>query len=118
MATFESIINTVRDAAVATGQKASDFAAKTKVKIEIDAIEKKLAATFEGIGRMTYDTQKNGTDNADMIETSFKAVEALQEELDAMREKLAQMNGAVRCPDCETANDFDAGFCKKCGKSL
>ena len=118
MATFESIINTVRDVAVSTGQKASDLAARTKVKMDIDAQEKKLAAAFEGIGRLVYDTEKNGTDNTDMLATSYQTVEALQAEIDALRDKLAQMKGALRCAACNTANEFDAEFCKKCGKAL
>ncbi len=118
MATFESILNTVRDAAVTTGQKASDLAARTKLKMAIDTQEKKLAAAFEGIGRLMYDTEKNGTDNADMIATSYQTVEELQKELDVLRDKLAQMKGAVRCAACGTSNEFDAEFCKKCGKAL
>jgi len=118
MATFESIINSVRDVAVSTGQKASDLAARAKIKLDIDAQEKKLAAAFEGIGRLVYDTEKNGTDNTDMLATAYQTVDELQKEIDELRDKHAQMKGAVRCADCNTANEYDAEFCKKCGKAL
>ncbi len=118
MATFESIFNTMREAAGATGQKASELAAKAKIKIEIDALERKLAATYEGIGRMVVENRVNGTDVTEMLDTAFKAVEALEEEIAKQQGRLNEMNGAIRCDNCDTVNECDATFCKKCGKSL
>lgn len=118
MAKFEDVLNKMKDVAVATGQKASDIAAKTKIKMEISSLQKKQAAAYEGIGRLVYDAQKNGTDIEELKNEAIEAIDELQEEIKALEDKIFELDGAIRCDECGIVNDGDAGFCKKCGKAL
>lgn len=118
MATFEDVLNKVKDVALATGEKATEIANKTKIKMEISSLQKKLAATYEGIGRLVYDAETAGDDIAALKAEAFDTVKELQAEIDAMQDKLYEMEGAVRCGGCNAVNENDADFCKKCGAKL
>ena len=118
MVTIEEVLNVVKDAAVQTGHKANEVATKTKLKMEIAAMQKKQAATFEGIGRLVYDAHTSGEDIEDLKAEAFRAIEALQKEIDKLQDVLFGMEGAVRCKECSVINDGDAEFCKRCGNKL
>ncbi|MBQ3094268.1 MAG: hypothetical protein IJC52_03760 [Clostridia bacterium] len=118
MATFEDFLNKARDLAEAAGKKTTEMVDKTKVKMEISTLQKQLAATFEGLGRLVYDAEAAGEDIADMKQTAFETVKELQEQIDALQGKLYDYEGAVRCKECGAVNDGDAVFCKNCGKSV
>jgi len=118
MATFEDVLNKVKDVAVATGQKASEVAAKTKIKMEISSLQKKQAAAYEGIGRLVYDAAKNGADIEELKAEAIEAIDELQKDITELEDKLYEMEGAVRCAECGTVNGGDSDFCKKCGTKL
>ena len=65
MATFEEILNMAREGAEKVGQKTSDFVEVTRMKMRIAEIEKEVAATYEGLGRLVYDAEKSGQDSDD-----------------------------------------------------
>lgn len=118
MATFEEILNKARDMAGVATEKATELVDKTKVKMEIAQLEKKLAATYEGLGRLVYEAQTTEENIDDLKAAAFETIAELEKEVTALQEKLFGYEGAVRCKECGIANEGDAVFCKKCGKSL
>lgn len=118
MAMFEDILSKARDFAGAAKDKTGELVDKTKLKMEISDTEKKLAATFEGIGRLIYDAETSGEDIEALKKDAFETVGELQKELNALQNKLYELDGIVRCTECDTPNETDAAFCKKCGKAL
>lgn len=118
MATFEEILNKAREVAGAATDKASELVDKTKIKMEIAQLEKKLSATYEGIGRLVYEAETADEDIAELKASAFETVKELEDAITALQEKLYGYEGAVRCRECGGVNEGDAIFCKKCGKSL
>lgn len=118
MATFENILAKARDMAVSVKDKAGEFVDKTKVKMEITDLEKKLAATFEGIGRLVYDAEIAGEDITELKADAFDTVKELQNDIEKLRTRLYEMDGITLCDKCDAPNETDATFCKKCGKPL
>ena len=118
MATFEDFLNKARDLADAAGKKTTELVDKTKVKMEISTLQKQLAATFEGFGRLVYDAETADEDISDMKQTAFETIRELQQQIDTLQGKLYDYEGAVRCKACGAVNDGDAVFCKTCGKNV
>ena len=58
MTTFEDILCKGKNAAECVGKKASDIVEVTKLKMEAAEMEKDIAATLEGLGRLVYDSRK------------------------------------------------------------
>lgn len=118
MATFEEFLNMAKDAAEAAGKKTGDLLDMTKLKMEIARVEKELASTYEGLGRLTYDAKKGAEDTSDLMDTCVAHIDELSEKLAGLQNKLADKKHAVRCAACGSLNEQDAAFCKACGEKL
>ena len=118
MATMGDVLNSAVDFVDAAGRKTVELVDKTKIKMEISALEKQLAATFEGIGRLMYDAHVAGEDIDYIRDDAFETVKKLQKEIDKAYAKLYAYEGVVPCRECGAINDMDAVFCKKCGKNV
>lgn len=118
MATFEEILNMAREGAEKVGQKTSDFVEVTRMKMRIAEIEKEVAATYEGLGRLVYDAEKSGQECGDMVRACVENIDELQADADALRDQLYAFKHMQKCPSCGAINDEDAAFCNKCGKAF
>ena len=118
MTTFEDILVKARDIVGSVKDKTGEIVDKTKVKMTIGDLEKKLAATFEGIGRLVYDADTTGEDIEALKADAFETVKELQAEIAKLQNRLYDFEGVFCCDACGTANEKDAAFCKKCGKAL
>ena len=118
MATFEEILNMAREGAEKVGQKTSDFVEITRMKMNIAELEKEIAATYEGLGRLVYDAQKSGQDCDDLVRACIENIEELQADVDEIRDQLYAFKHMKKCAACGAVNDEDADFCNKCGKPL
>ena len=72
MATFEDVVNKAKSAAETAGKKTSDFLEATRLKVDAAEVEKELAYTMEGLGRLLYDEKKTGEDRSTQIEDGFR----------------------------------------------
>lgn len=115
---IEDILYKAREVAQSAERKTTEMVGKTRIKMEISSLQKQLAATFEGIGRLEYDAASSGEDISSLKAEAFETVKELQKQLEAQYTRLYDLNGVVRCGACEAINDGDAAFCKKCGKTL
>ena len=118
MATFESILNMAKDAVQTAEKKTGELIDTTKLKMEINRLERELAATFEGLGRLVYDAKKGAEDIDELMDTCVLHIDELNARLAKLQDKLAQSKNAIRCPACGGLNDQDAAFCKSCGEKI
>ena len=118
MATFEEILNMAREGAEKVGQKTSDFVEVTRMKMHIAELEKEIAATYEGLGRLVYDAEKSGQDSADMVRACIENIDELQADVDALRDQLFAFKHMQKCAECGAINDEDAAFCNQCGAAF
>ena len=118
MATFEEILNKARAGAEKVGQKTSDFVEITRMKMDIAEIEKEIAATYEGLGRLVYDAEKSGQDSTEMVQACIENIDELQADVDEIRDRLYAFKHMKKCASCGAINDEDADFCNKCGAAL
>jgi len=118
MATWESILNMAKDAVQTAERKTGEFIDTTKLKMEINRIEKELAATYEGLGRLVYDAKKGAEDIGELMDACVAHIDEQNAALAKLQDKLAQSKNAIRCPACGNLNDQDAAYCKSCGEKI
>ena len=118
MVTWESILNMAKDAVNTAERKTGEFIDTTKLKMEINRIEKELAATYEGLGRLVYDAKKGAEDIEDLMDACITHIDEQSAALAKLQEKLAESKNAIRCPACGSLNDQDAAYCKSCGEKI
>ncbi len=118
MTTFEDILAKARDIVSSVKDKTGEIVDKTKLKMAIGDLEKKLSATFEGIGRLVYDAETAGEDIAALKADAFDTIKELQADIAALQAKLYDLEGVACCNACGAPNEKDAAFCKKCGKPM
>ena len=118
MVTWESILNMAKDAVNTAERKTGEFIDITKLKMEINRIEKELAATYEGLGRLVYDAKKGAEDIEDLMNACITHIDEQNAALAKLQEKLAESKNAIRCPACGSLNDHDAAYCKSCGEKI
>ncbi len=118
MTTFEDILCKGKNAAECVGKKASDIVEVTKLKMEAAEMEKDIAATLEGLGRLVYDSRKSGQDVTALTEECIAKIDEMTAKAAELRGKIDEYNKVIRCPECQAVNSDDSLFCKKCGTKL
>lgn len=118
MTTWEEVLLKAKSAAGTVGKKTTELADTVKLKTRSAEIQKEIAATFEGMGRLLYDSRQSGEDVSPLLDASMKQVDALQEDLRRVEDELCACKNAVRCASCRAIVDDDAVYCPKCGHKL
>lgn len=118
MASFEEVLYKAKEMAEAAGKKTADFVEVTRLKMNAAEIEKDIAATFEGLGRLIYDGRKDEQDVSSMVDECILKVDELQARLDEVRNKIYEYQKVVRCQKCGTVNTDDSAYCKRCGARI
>lgn len=118
MTTFEEVVSKAKSVAEAAGKKTSDFIEVTKLKFEVAELEKEIASTFEGIGRLVYDAKKAGENADNLVDDCIMKLDELQSNVDELRKKIDEYRYTIRCKNCGISNPDDALYCKKCGQTL
>mgnify|MGYP003296614290 CR=1 FL=1 len=116
--TFEEILNKAKQGAEVVGRKTSDLVEITRLKMALNDVEKDIAETFEGLGRLIYDARKSGEDVEDMIVSCIENVDDLNNEADMIRDQICCYKNMRKCKECGAVNAVDAEFCNKCGAKL
>ena len=81
MTTWEEVLLKAKSAAGTVSKKTTELADTVKLKTRSAEIQKELAATFEGMGRLLYDSRQSGEDVTPLLDESMKQVGTLQEDL-------------------------------------
>lgn len=118
MTTLEELFCKAKSAAEAAGKKTGELVEVTKLKMAAAEAEKEMAASFEGLGRLLFDSRTKGEDAAEAIDSCIAQIEEQQKALDALKADIDSRRKGTRCSECGTVNTDDSAFCKHCGKAL
>ena len=118
MGTFENLLNKAKRGAESVGQKTGDFVEVTKLKMALSDLEKEISDNFECLGRMVYDNNKSGNENAEAIDACIENIDKLEEAAEAIREQIFSYKNLERCVACGEVIEKNAAFCSKCGTPL
>lgn len=118
MGFFEDSYITAKEAFDAVGRKGSELVETQKLKINIARLNAQITKDFETLGRLAYDSAKNGTNIDDVHAAIVMAIEEKYQEIERIQAKLAQARGLLYCPKCGATNPPESQFCNRCGSNL
>ncbi len=118
MSAFGSVMNMVRDAASIATKKTGTAVELSKLKLQIMQLRSQMQSTYERIGILTYEQQKNGTDNFELVSVCIKEVDSLLVQINEINASIAAIKDGIRCPNCNAANPVNTTYCKSCGVNL
>ena len=99
-------------------KKTTDVVSQTKLNYAISEIEDKIKKIKIELGQSLYDEYKNGAAFEGEILEHCETIDKLNEEMDVLKEKIAELKNAVICPSCGEYNGSGNVFCSKCGEKL
>ena len=90
----------------------------TKLSFAVNEAETKIKDVYTEIGKALYTMHLDGTDKYDTFAASFEQLDKLNEELEIINAKIAELKNSVKCSECGAYNTNDAEFCIKCGSHI
>ena len=115
MSDLDRFMDNARDFADFVGQKAVDAAEMSRQFARRKSIEYKINEKYKELGRLCFETQRDGTDASDAISSLISEIDLLNSELRAAEEE--SIRGKA-CKVCGTVNDNSNNFCAHCGNAL
>ncbi len=104
----------------ATGKKAENLVAQTKLNLRIIDLENEINDLYREIGKLVYSSKNDDTIEPTTIEEKIELIEQKDAEIVLTREDLEVLKRTKRCPnpDCGKRCSKDDKFCHSCGAVL
>ena len=119
MSFWDNLKTGINGAANYTVKKTGEITGTAKIRMDIRAKNTALAKKYETIGRAYYRHEKGvGEDHEAVIAAAIAEVDALKEEIAALRQEMAKLQGCVICPACSAQISDQSVFCPLCGVKL
>ncbi len=97
--------------------KTSDVINKTKTSIAISEAESKIKDLYASIGKKVYEDYAKCGETEEVYSEACNKIDLLLEEVNELREKIAQMQDTKIC-DCGEYSKKDSMYCAKCGRKF
>lgn len=117
MAAFEDVLSCAKSMAQTAGKKTEELVELTKIRVKIADLRREIAALYEGLGRLVYDSRTANEPVDDMIDACVEQLQELQTQLSKLEDRIMESKNVIRC-ECGTLNANNAVFCNRCGQKL
>jgi methyl-accepting chemotaxis protein len=100
-------------------RKSGELLEVTKLKFEMNKLEKEMENNLAGLGAVVYQKFKGSTDMDEEIDRLCQSTARLEEEIKALEKQIEKMQPkTLTCQECNL--DLPAGgkFCPYCGKEV
>ncbi len=91
---------------------------KSKLRLSITEVKKKISGKFETLGRYVYDTHVSENTDPEIINQYYAEISELISQLKTLQDTLGDISDKTICPKCGCSNSSDSLYCKLCGTSL
>lgn len=116
--TAEKVAKKTGEVADVVAKKTEDVVEVTKIKNQIRTMERNNERDLTDIGKMIYESYKNGEEVDEKFAELCAAIKEREEELVKLDKEVAELKGKDVCPECKNHVDNDAAFCPKCGAKV
>lgn len=99
-------------------KRTSEAITHTKLSFAITQAQSKIQDVYTEIGESLYAQHVNGTDIDESLVPYFEQLDKLNEEIDSLNSKRAELLNTLQCSECGAFNATDAVFCSKCGSKF
>lgn len=111
-----------KDEAVKIGRqvlgKANNVVGQTKLNFAINDAENKIKDIYAEMGKKIYLNHLSETKEYDTLEENCAQIDKLFEEINALKDKMAELKDSVKCPNCGAYNKQDSLYCSNCGTPI
>lgn len=118
MGMFEEFVVKAKSAAGVVGEKAGYLVDVSKINISIAEESNELKKKYQELGKLVYDSEKNGTSDTVKVENFVNQIDCINEKISKLKAEVASLKKKLVCCSCGNQNDCDAKYCCKCGKEL
>ncbi|MBZ4644849.1 MAG: hypothetical protein PWR27_279 [Petroclostridium sp.] len=118
MTILNEIRNKMTETAKSAIKKSNEIVEVTKLSISIGDAQSRIDKLLKDIGKIMYDAYKSGEIFSEEISTICLEIDEIADEINSMRQKIAQLKNVKVCPVCEKENESDASFCSRCGHKI
>lgn len=116
MAFFEQLGKRLTDAGQSVAQQTKNLADVTQLNSAISDKERKISQLCLSIGQQYYESHKD--DLTAEYRELLDEINDLYAEIAEKREKIKQIKGVVKCPNCGADVPLNAAFCNACGAKI
>lgn len=113
---FEQIGKKISIAGQNVAQQTKNFADVSQLNSAISEKQKKISQLFLNIGQTYYEMHKE--DPSSEHREIMTEISTLYSEIAQNQEKIKQIKGVVKCPQCGADVPVNASFCNACGARI
>ena len=113
MAFFDALGGKIKNAGQNIAQSTKNFADITKFKNTISDYEKQIIALYTVVGKDYYERHKNDPNTED--KKNIDAISSLFNQISELKQKIKELEGVTKCPNCGNDVPQNALFCNNCG---
>lgn len=115
MAFLENLGKKVGEAAQAAAKKSNEIVETTKLNSNINSEEDKIQKLYLQLGKAVYGKFTQTGAAEDYAQEACQEIVTHQENIKALREKIAEVKGIKSCVNCGAEMERNQVFCSKCG---
>lgn len=115
MGKFEDAVVNAKTVVVKVSKKAGKMVDVSRLRLSAAELEKEIGKRYEALGRVIYDSNKDGTDAQELIEECVKSIDALYSRLDCVNMKIARLREKTYCKSCGAVVEKNSIYCQRCG---
>lgn len=113
MAFFDALGDKIKNAGQTIAQSTKNFTDVTKFKNTISDYEKQIIALYTVVGKDYYERHKNDPNTED--KKNIDAINSLFNQIGELKQKIKELEGVTKCPNCGNDVPQNALFCNNCG---
>lgn len=113
MSKMDDIIRKTKEFGIAAGKKTGEVVDQTKVKLNISEVRSEIKDKLAELGMGVFRAKKSNAEFDDAAIIS--ELDALYEKKSELENKLLDMKGVKKCPECSENSQPTAEYCQKCG---
>ncbi len=104
--------------AVQIGEKTSDAFNTGKLNVKLFDLNTDMDVIYKEIGKIIYASHAGEETASETLEAKLAEADEKMAEINEIKEQIAKLAAAKKCPSCGNECQSDAAFCSKCGASF
>ncbi len=115
---FDEILESAKNLADITGEKAEEIVDKGKTNLKIYKLRGELRRCYTHLGIRVYNKLKAGEELGEVAEMRVHEIDLLREQIAELKEQADLIKYCKKCKNCGSYNDKEDDICLNCGANL
>ena len=115
---MSELTDMIKELSDTTAKKLDDMYRISVLRIQRTALKKLLDSQYRELGTAVYGMCRKGEEDPRQIETMTVQIDGTRRRIAALSDRIDEIMGMVRCPDCGSSVKMKTVYCSACGKRL